>query len=339
VDDLGPKAATPEGLRRHLEQNPIEAWTGGKGTGGTAYFAYQNGVLRTTFNTEPADRAVLQELARELADWRLAEYVDRLERQPASEASYLCKVSHAGGRPILFLPSRAQNPGLPSGPTPVQIDDTAYEADFVKVALNVVRLPGDARNRLPEILRGWFGPDAGLPGTRHEVVLDQGDDAWRLRPANRAETGLQLWRRYPREQIPPLFGLPFSVAIWNAGFVVRPGHVFLLVTLDKSGKSSDFQYKDRFLSPTLFQWESQNRTRRDDTHGRLISGHKAQGIPIHLFVRKTSRIAGGGPAPFVYCGDVEFVDWEGESPITVQWKLPEPVPERLLGELVPARKA
>ena len=35
VADLGPKATTPDGLKRHLEQNPIEAWTGGKGTGGT----------------------------------------------------------------------------------------------------------------------------------------------------------------------------------------------------------------------------------------------------------------------------------------------------------------
>ena len=199
-----------------------------------------------------------------------------------------------------------------------------------------MRAPGDDRNRLPEILRGWFGPDAGLPGTRHEVALEQGSDGWQLRPSRQVDRGLQLWRRYSREQIPPLFGLPFSAAIWNAGFVVRPGHVFLLVTLDKSGKSSDFQYRDRFLSPTLFQWESQNRTRRDDAHGRLISGHKAQGIPIHLFVRKTSKIAGGGSAPFVYCGDVEFVEWEGEKPITVRWRLPEAVPEKLWQELGPS---
>jgi hypothetical protein len=60
------------------------------------------------------------------------------------------------------------------------------------VALNVVRLPGEDRNRLPEILRTWFGPDAGLPGTRHEVVPEEAEDGWRLRPANRAQTGLQL---------------------------------------------------------------------------------------------------------------------------------------------------
>ena len=61
VDDLGPKAATPDGLKRHLEQNPIEAWTGGRGTGGTPYFAYENGVFRTTFatnrTTEPPSRS------------------------------------------------------------------------------------------------------------------------------------------------------------------------------------------------------------------------------------------------------------------------------------------
>lgn len=87
VADLGPKAATPDGLKRHLEQNPIEAWTGGRGTGGTPYFAYENGVFRTTFATKADDRPALQELARELADWRLAEYDDRLERQPQGETS------------------------------------------------------------------------------------------------------------------------------------------------------------------------------------------------------------------------------------------------------------
>jgi hypothetical protein len=59
-----------------------------------------------------------------------------------------------------------------------------------------------------------------------------------------------------------------------------------------------------------------------------MSGHKAQGIPIHLFVRKTSKIPGGGSAPFIYCGDVDFIDWEGEKPITVRWQLPEEVPQK-----------
>jgi hypothetical protein len=35
----------------------------------------------------------------------------------------------------------------------------------------------------------------------------------------------------------------------------------------------------------------------------------------------------------VYCGDVQFVEWRGEKPIIVQWKLPEAVPARLHGDL------
>jgi hypothetical protein len=123
--------------------------------------------------------------------------------------------------------------------------------------------------------------------------------------------------------------------VWNAGFVVRPGHIFLLVTLDKRGKASEFQYRDHFVSPTVFQWESQNRTRQSGKHGKLIRGHAEQGIPVHLFVRKVSKTPAGGASPFVYCGDVKFVSWEGEKPIKVQWQLPAAVPEWLLGELRP----
>jgi hypothetical protein len=165
------------------------------------------------------------------------------------------------------------------------------------------------------------------------VTVAEADSRWTLHPLGTAQDRPQLWRRYSREEIPGLFGLPFSTAIWNAGFVVRPGHIFLLVTLDKSGKTPAFQYRDRFLSPDVFQWESQNRTRQADGHGQLIRHHRERDTAVHLFVRKTSKMVGGGSAPFVYCGDVEFVDWEGENPITVRWRLPEATPEPLRAEL------
>ena len=60
----------------------------------------------------------------------------------------------------------------------------------------------------------------------------------------------------------------------------------------------------------------------------MIRYHEERGIPVHLLVRKTGKIAGKG-APFIYCGDVEFVDWDGEKPITVRWQLAEALPQRL----------
>jgi hypothetical protein len=116
--------------------------------------------------------------------------------------------------------------------------------------------------------------------------------------------------------------------VWNSGFVKREGHLFLLVTLEKGDLADTFRYRDRFLGPDLFQWESQNRTRQDSPAGRTLRRHKEEGYEVHLFVRRTKKIQGRA-APFVYCGEVEFVDWDGDAPISIRWRLPEPVPAAL----------
>jgi hypothetical protein len=138
----------------------------------------------------------------------------------------------------------------------------------------------------------------------------------------------QVWRTYLRQRIPPLFGLEYSESVWNAGFVPRDGHLFLLVTLEKEDLAKTHQYKDQFLSPDTFQWESQNRMRRDTTWGKLLPAHREEGNRVHLFVRPTKKIR-GRQAPFFYCGEVDFIDWEGDAPIRVRWRLREAVPETL----------
>ena len=97
----------------------------------------------------------------------------------------MCKVSHANKRSLLFLPDRARHPGLPSGWTEVSIDGEMYEANFVKLALNVVRRKGSEANELPGIVRRRFGPNAGLPGTDFQVVLEQDERRYTLAPLGR----------------------------------------------------------------------------------------------------------------------------------------------------------
>jgi hypothetical protein len=140
-------------------------------------------------------------------------------------------------------------------------------------------------------------------------------------------TGPDLWREYMREEIPPLFGLRFGTGSWHQGFVVKGRHVFLLVTLKKDDFIKDHQYEDRFLSPTRLRWRSQNQTNPQSRAGQIISGAEA-GYSIHLFVRPAKK-RGQGAAPFIYCGDVEFVSWDGSEPITVEWRLTSPVPPHL----------
>jgi len=167
-------------LRRLLEQNPINAWTGAGSTGGEAFFQYDDQIFRCNLDIPQEQRAAFQELVRELVEWRLATYLDR--NPSHSPDRIICKVSHAGGRPILFLPDRNQNPDMPEGWMTVVANDEEYEANFVKIAVNVMRRAGEAENQLPAVLTGWFGPNAGQPGTTHRVVLTREETGYRLAP-------------------------------------------------------------------------------------------------------------------------------------------------------------
>lgn len=331
--DLGQAAGDEKLLEELLVKNPIAAWTGGKGTGGKRFFSYEHGVLHAMMEVPDEYREAFQELTRELVEWRLAEYLLRGNSDTAP-GEFLIKVNHSNKKPILHPLDRERNPDLPEGWTEVIVGDGKVELNFAKVAVNVARRREDGYNELPAILRGWFGPDAGLPGTNHQVVLKWDGKHYELTPFGRSSDKLEaeLWRRYSREEIPGLFGLEFNPAIWNSGFISTPGHLFLLVTLEKKDMMSDFQYRDRFLDPTHFQWQSQNRTTQQGKHGQLISRHEEQGASVHLLIRSSKR-AGVRAAPFIYCGEVSFLEWEGERPITVRWELPEAVPRGLWDEL------
>lgn len=205
-----------------------------------------------------------------------------------------------------------------------------FEASFVKVAVHALRKPGNQENVLPEVLRQWFGPDAGMPGTRQFVAFEQTETGWRMAAAAApAPVGKpERWREYDRPEIPELFGLQFNAGSWNQGFAVKDRDVFLLVTLDKDDLQEGHKYRDRFLSPTLFEWQSQNRTRRDSAHGELLRDHAKKGIAVHIFVRRSKKRS-GRPSGLTYCGEVQFVDWEGDEPVTIRWRMDQSLPDRL----------
>lgn len=337
--EVGEDLDNADRLKAYLERNPINAWVEAQGTKGTAYFDYQDGTFRSTFSVADDARSDFQELVRERIDWRLAEYLQRgsTAGQPGSIA-FTGRVKRAGRQPMIFLPNREANPGIPEGATKLIANKEPYRADFVKVALNVIKRSENGENELPGVLLAWFGDEAGAPGTSHLVAFEFKDGAWHMRPAGLAGVPSKIapWGHYMRHDIPPLFGLSYSQAIWNVGYVKRGNHIFLLVTLEKKGLVDVYQYEDRFLASDLFQWQSQNRTKRESSDGLALAKHKEKKIQVHLFVRRFKKIA-NQPSPFVYCGPVEFVDWEHDAPITVRWKLPEPVPEALRETLLVPR--
>lgn len=133
-------------------------------------------------DAETATR-VLARMLQELIDWRLAAYLTR----NTHNGRIPIRVKNTGDRPILLNLPRKQHPEIPTGPTTVTADGRRYQLDFVKIAVNVAH-PAEpsattSSNVLPELLRGWFGPDAGQPGTEHYVELWREGDDWHLGPA------------------------------------------------------------------------------------------------------------------------------------------------------------
>ncbi|MFO0818324.1 MAG: hypothetical protein U1A77_10310 [Pirellulales bacterium] len=163
--DVGNALENDGQLRTLILENPIAAWCGGLGTGGTKYFRYDGSTLESVLSVPPEYHDDFQNLLREIVDWRLAEYLQRGDsEQPGGFAS---KVIHADSRPIVKLPNRSKAVGIPEGWTEVTIDGRVHVANFAKEFINVVRTDRESEtNVLGDILRSWFGPDAGMPGTR-----------------------------------------------------------------------------------------------------------------------------------------------------------------------------
>ena len=329
AEDVGEALEDQSALVALLEEHPIAAWVEGRGMGGKSYFSYHDQVFGSKFGEAKTARESMAELTREICDLRLAIYLERLQGDKRFAPRIVCRVSHNNTNPILFLPERKTTPGIPDGWHPVQANESEYSANFVKLAINVMKEVGSENNSLPTVLKEWFGADAGQPGTSQRVILEWKDEKYLMRPIGDESEKPKLWHEYMRADIPPHWGMEFSEARWNRGYVKVDQHIFLLVTLEKKGMQKEHQYDDQFLSPTVFQWVSQNQQSQKMASGQLIKNHEREGIQVHLFVRKKGKKPNSKAMEFTYCGDVSFIDWEGSKPITIRWRLDDPVPDHL----------
>jgi hypothetical protein len=171
--------ASPERWAAYWRKWPLAAWAGElKGTPGR-WFRVDGDRLVPTFTVDPNLGDAFDAMAAEVVEYRLARYL--VGKEETAAGASVCKVSHSGGKPILFV-DRKRSPELPDGQAEFVADGRTYTGNFVKVALNVATLPGEPGNALPALLRGWFGPSAGHPGTSHQVAFDQVDGQLVMRP-------------------------------------------------------------------------------------------------------------------------------------------------------------
>ena len=162
---------------------PLSAWAGRLRGASAGWFRIDGRRFIPTFQVAGDVSETFDAMVEELVDYRLARYLFT-KRSPLEEAFRL-KVIQAHGRPILML-DRDRSPQLPEGETPFTANGVVYTGNFAKIALNVARRAGQPGNVLADLLRSWFGTDAGQPGTVQYVELVRGEPHWQMPPASAA---------------------------------------------------------------------------------------------------------------------------------------------------------
>ena len=91
--------------------------------------------------------------------------------------------------------------------------------------------------------------------------------------------------------------------------------------------SPSTMYADRAITPSVFQWESQNATTEASFAGQRYVHHRERGSTVHLFMRDSPEQDGalGAPAYF-YAGTGSYISHTGERPMRIQWKLDYELP-------------
>lgn len=164
---------------------PLAHWAGaGRGDGELAWFRLHGDRFEPVITVPEEAREALGRMTRELVEYRLARYRrKKAEKAALGEDGFVARVISNRRDPILKLPDRDRVAGVPEGEVEVRLPDgRLWWFRFVKIAVNVAGEVGSSENELPELLRGWFGENAGMPGTGYSVRFWRRDGGWWVGP-------------------------------------------------------------------------------------------------------------------------------------------------------------
>ncbi len=140
---------------------------------------------------------------------------------------------------------------------------------------------------------------------------------------------LHIHGRYTRDEALAGFGLTNPASVREGvKHVEGESADVLFVTLEKTEKhfSPTTMYRDRAITPSLFQWESQSTTSTGSPTGQRYLNHEERGSSVHLFVRETKDNALNIAAPYLYAGPVRYKSHRNERPIEIVWQLERDLP-------------
>ncbi len=199
------------------------------------------------------------------------------------------------------------------------------------------------RSRYPSP-RVWINEIRSCPVMRKELLELLNYDLGRIdfidKPVDLGTPGhvvpacpLDLHCSYSRDQI--LVGLGFMKPT-----TVREGVKWLedrnmdvlLNTLNKSEKdySPTTMYQDYAVNERLFHWQSQSTTSDVSPTGQRYINHKKRGSHVLLFAREYAKNKFGITDTFTFLGLVDYVSHEGSKPMSILWRLREPMPAKFV---------
>ena len=149
------------------------------------------------------------------------------------------------------------------------------------------------------------------------------------------EQPLKVHSRYTRDQILAAFGLStFEKKSPSREGVAENSDLnteLLFINLIKSEEnfSPSTMYDDYAINELLFHWQSQNSAGPKTPKGQSYLHHEGNNKKIMLFIREKAKDEFGNTMGYVFVGEGNFKDYYGEKPMSITWRLNEPMPHYL----------
>ena len=149
------------------------------------------------------------------------------------------------------------------------------------------------------------------------------------------EQPLKLHSRYTRDQILTAFRKSsFEKKSSNREGTAENKDLnteILFINLVKSEEnfSPTTMYDDYAVNELLFHWQTQNSARPDLGKGLSYVNHLETEKRILLFVREKAKNEFGNSLGYVFIGEGKIKDFKGSKPMSINWKLEEPMPHYL----------
>ncbi len=107
------------------------------------------------------------------------------------------------------------------------------------------------------------------------------------------------------------------------------------VTLNKSDKdySPSTMYRDYAINEEKFHWQSQSITSVESATGQRYINQQNNGNRVLILVRDYKK-DGQAAVPYTCIGLADYVSHYGSAPISIVWKMHEPMPGFVLKEAV-----